>query len=1032
MHVTVLGSVKSRTSGSQWGTLAPSARQLLAILAAAGREGLSFERTADELWPHDLPATWDPSLRMAFTRLRRHLPIDSLVSKNGWCRLDLDTTSVDLWHAAELAESATPLTDADAAVDLIAQDAFPNVEVSPIIRAAIDEFDLLRSLLVHRLLEEDTPVSPLAASRLATFAELRDWDADLRRLADQLASAATQPTPPTSDTAPTGPSRLPSSLGRHRAHTLVGRDEDVGQLVGRAVDHERTVTTLAAAPQSGRSAVLAAAGEHLVQQGWRVIHLEAARPAAAFGPFLQALPDLREPLRAALGSHHPPDQVRSLAWTSILQAVDHRRLPTCVLVDDAELLDSNSEQALEFVARSSTSQPLAIIATVDPSHPAMADSSWLAAPTITLEPIAQEHIETMVAAAHPDCTDLQRMQLTREVAALANGLGGRAHQLIHAADAGTLTLPSFVAARTHPDLPTIDLDIDVLRVAVAASITRTPVSLADLEHITRESTDDILASVDVLLGLGVLGETSKPDVFGLGPAHRHADLSAAVPPHELARFHRRAMALPDRSPVALAAHALQARPLLTDAEVADAQLTAATMLSASRSHREAVAHFRAAEALDAEMDPAQLTAYAASLQFIGIDAPELRQRAVTQALANQQPGLALDAALAGLPSAEQVDGDPVRLALIESIDPEQLDENERISRHIWLSRQLLLASRKDDARREADAAAALATSIDHRADAWLALVHTDGWMPTPTPAGGFEALAFPSISEVTDPARRARLHQAEAISSLIAGDFPAAERAVIALADDADACGVPLRIWHAAVLQSTLLTNDLRFDEADRVADRARDFAVPYGLAGAVSTRLAQWSNHSMHLGTAGDQLPRIEAATPDARFSLLARAGHSLHLAGAGRTEEALDVAAAILEPLRSSRFGLAGAGVLSPVVAGHSPTMASQIRALLEPHQGQMLIIGAGIGTHGPIEGLLANVASDPEEALDLRARAVEIADRCRSPLWHVMTRVALAEELDRVGDGPRARTMRAEAAERAANTEFARRERWGLFDR
>lgn len=1027
-QVTVLGSVKSRSDGSQWETLAPSARQLLAILVAAGPPGLSFERAADELWPADLPATWDSSLRMALTRLRRRLPPDSLTSKSGWCRLELESSQVDAWHLAELGMSTVTPFDANATVGLLAQEAYPNVEISPIIRSAIDEFDILRSVLLDRLIEQTTSTSPLVATRLRAFSAARDWDTELAMQADRLASTSAHIAPPPWAAASMA-TMLPPSLDRQRAKPLFGHDEAVDQLVALATDHGYPVSALAAVPKNGCSATLAEVGARLVKLGWRVIHIEPTAPAAAFGPFIQALPHLRGPLLAALESDASPAKIRSRCWMSILQALDAPDSRTCVIVDDVEFLDSNSEAALGFVRRSNTANQLSILGALDPAHPAIAGSFWLDVPVVEMAAIRQHHVQSMIAEVHPHSTDLQRVQLSSDVMELAGGLAGRAFQLVEAADARTLTLPSFISSGS--DSATIDLSDETLRVAVAASVVAAPISLEDLEHVAQDPAHLILTAVDALLGLGVFVETSRPDVFELVAAHRHTNVQASIQPHELARFHRRAMSLPSRDPVALAAHALQAQALVSDTDAIAAQLEAAETLVDSRSYREAVAHFQAAEALGAVMSARQLIAYAASLEFIGAAALEVRQQAMTVALNNGERGLALEAVLAGLPSAEQFEGDAVRMQLIDSIDPAGLTKVEQLRRHLGLSRQLLLLSRAEDAHREARAAGNLAETVDEEADAWLAATHVDRWMPRGDRTSGFETLRFRAPNDVTSPERRARLHQAAAISALIAGDFVAAASEIDRLSLAAEMSGAPLRVWHAALLRTTELTNELRFNEADRAADEARDIGVPFGLAGAVATRLAQESNQSMILGRGRIELKLLDGAPDNVRTSLLVQAGIGLQLALAGRMEEATKIAERVLHTSAGSPFELAVAGVLSSGMRRTSPAMAATISNALDPHRGQLLILGAGVSAHGPIESLLANVAASDAAALSLRREAVELADSWESPLWQITTRVSLGNECRHLGREAEARTFLSEAAERAAGTEFSVRERLGLFE-
>ena len=1025
--VTVLGAVKSRGADSQSETLTPNARQLLAIMVAAGPDGLSFERVADELWPNQLPATWDASLRMAFARLRKRLPVGCLTNKARWCRLELPDNAVDLWHLAAVAESPGLLTDIEDLVRHLAQEAFPNVEISPIIRDAINHFDLLRTHLLDRLIQQQPVISPLATEPLRSFAASRDWDTALASHVEQLTTDALR-VPPSADTVSTA-TPMPASMARLRAQPLLGREAAVEQLIELAVSDNASFTVLSAAPKSGRSATLAEVGARLAATGWRIIHLEPSAPAAAFGPFLQALPDLREPLLAAMGSDASNGQIRSRCWASILHALDHPDVPTCVIVDDAELLDSNSEEALAFVGRSRTKSPLPIIVTADPTT--AADSKWINAPRVNLEAVSLDTVREMIATVHPGSSDLHQAHLSEQIFAVAHGRAGLAFQLAQSADPAALTLEPHVATNNEPESAAIELSGEVLHVALAASVIRSPISLEDLEHVARSEQQRVLASVEKLLGLGILTETTRPDVFELAPGYQHSDFVTGRLPNDVARLSLRAMTLPGRGPIAVATDALRARPLISEDKLIASLLAAAESLASSQSYREAITYFQAAEDLGAELRAEALVTYATSLELVGADALAVRERAVALALANNQPGVALDAALTGLPRTEFVDGDPARAQLIESIDPAQLSRADRFRRQLALSRQFLLLSRRDDAKHEALAAKNLVESLEEEADVWLALAHIDRWLPTGTPETGFVATRFHSPRAVADPTRRARLQQAAAVAALVVGDFVTAAQEVAELATVAEQSEDPLRIWHSLILRSAILNNELRLDEAERVADEACDLGVSFALSGAVASRMAQHSNRSMLLGNVVNTVGRQDTATSEAMRSVLARAAACMHLARAGREVEAARLAESVLASSAGSRFEIGVAGLASHAVAAASPAARARIAEVLTPLRGTLLVVGAGLTFQGPVESLLANIADCDTEARELRHAAVELVDSWHSPIWQIVTRVHLGRDYRRAGRVAEERTYLGEAVERAAGTEFAIHERWGLFE-
>ncbi|RYP85340.1 ATPase [Nocardioides guangzhouensis] len=134
LRVDVLGSLALHVAGSPVDVPGLRRRALLALLALAGREGMSDERLVDALWPDDLPANAMQALYSHVSRLRGHLgPSAGRLERrrNGYrlrlepFELDADAarraagqdpdTALALWRGPSLAEfRSLPALEAEA------------------------------------------------------------------------------------------------------------------------------------------------------------------------------------------------------------------------------------------------------------------------------------------------------------------------------------------------------------------------------------------------------------------------------------------------------------------------------------------------------------------------------------------------------------------------------------------------------------------------------------------------------------------------------------------------------------------------------------------------------------------------------------------------------------------------------------------------------------------------------------------------------------------------------------------------------
>jgi DNA-binding CsgD family transcriptional regulator len=173
-----------------------------------------------------------------------------------------------------------------------------------------------------------------------------------------------------------------------RGSRLLGRREEcetLGRLLAAACGGSSVALMLRGEPGIGKTALLAhtargAADMRVVQVSavQSEQELEFAALHQLLVPFLGALDRLPEPQREALASAFglvagaPPDQflVGTAAWTMITEAALEQ--PVLCIVDDAQWLDKASADALGFVARRLSADPVAMLLAIrnDEQQPA--------------------------------------------------------------------------------------------------------------------------------------------------------------------------------------------------------------------------------------------------------------------------------------------------------------------------------------------------------------------------------------------------------------------------------------------------------------------------------------------------------------------------------------------------------------------------------------------------------------------------------------------------------------------------------------
>ena len=133
-RVRVLGGVTVDSA-----LLTTSNRQLLALLVAAGPQGATTSQLVDELFGGRATTGSEGKVRVDISRLRQRLDDEMIPLGSHPYRINLGETEVDLWGLRNHYVSRTLPTDPKVLTTLLSGQPFPELEITPLIGAAIDE-----------------------------------------------------------------------------------------------------------------------------------------------------------------------------------------------------------------------------------------------------------------------------------------------------------------------------------------------------------------------------------------------------------------------------------------------------------------------------------------------------------------------------------------------------------------------------------------------------------------------------------------------------------------------------------------------------------------------------------------------------------------------------------------------------------------------------------------------------------------------------------------------------------------------------
>jgi len=1057
--VQVIGRVAVHHANAESARLTGSGQRLLAVLVAAGPEGATAERIAEEIWGASQPNPWRPALRMAVARLRKQLPQNwDVISEGGTYRVETNNGWVDAWRLEELAVARSHVLEEHLAWMLAGQP-FGDVDLLEMVASSTQNLQMLQ-ITVAELFCAQAPSSVTTKTCTALTSLLREhpyndrlavvvaqaleaagrrteallaitsfadaYSSEFGAVPTDVASFLSNGRQPGSregatDLAPSAiePRVIAKELRHLTGFRLLGRVDELARLRSSAGAFVTGVTG------SGKSRLLAALIE--ADSATETVYVVGDdRMDLPLGPFAVAMPAVRDELLGSVDhravpwrSEHSSERTwATQAWRIVLAYLEARSThrPQRLIVDDAHLLDQTSLGLLRLLIRSNTAAAVTFVV-CGPSD--SDDAEWVdlardaeraGLQLVELGGLGLAELELMVYDQFPQATRQARMGLARDVYEASDGLPAVAAPLITAADPETLALPEQLSGASALTRVTASLSASAPEVVAAAAVLGHQFSIGELIALTGLDEASIFRVLDELWSSGLIVETDDPDQVKFRHVLLQRALLENVPRFRRGQLHRRASEF-SMDAHRRADHYANAGALVPADTVAASLLVSAELYARCRQWRKVARELRRVNDLGGDyLDPPALSLWAAALDQSGADGSVYRQLAYGHAMSAELWEQALDAALSGLPEAELPDGDPERISMLEGIPSSLLPASRRFDRVFHLSRQYSLTGDHIQVLRYAEEALEIASDPEE-----VGLSHVLRWIAT----RHVEPVAHSIPDEVVfqgSPRILTRIAQINALNLAEQGNFTESRYEAERFQQLAAETGDPLRIWHAQGLRTMFVLNDGDFETADALALNSMQFAdlhdMAHGAASYIGLRVFSYDCQ--------DRLGELKAELDPFRADL-----SSLHLGrtslvlcdeAAGDADIADEVNALMVEALArgTQTFSLLSMLLLARFLPTHAPQLIAETQTLLERFGDNPILAGFGAGSFGPTSRYVAQITADINDKNELIGRSIAAADQQGPRLWRVRCRLDAAD----LGD---ARAL-SEAADIAAGSGLA----------
>jgi DNA-binding SARP family transcriptional activator len=1029
-------------NGDEVNPLTGSGQRLLAVLVAAGPEGITAEKIAEEIWATRQPDPWRPALRMAVARLRKQLPEHwDIVSASGSYRLVEGTGFVDAWRLQEIAARRVDIDDADIEW-ILAGPPFDDVDSLEVVSSSAQSLQILQVSVIERFChQQPKTVSPAASGALASL--LRDHPYNDRlaiivgnalahagRRAEALlairsfseiftaeygyvpdpieAFMASEGDVPVTDEPVTeaAPAPRPRPIARVLSALLetplVGRRNELACLSSTRGALVTGVSGVGKSRLLAELIVQSAEAETTFVIGEELLEL----PLAAFAV---ALPEIRESLitdQVGTGNNDS-DIERSAAtraWPVVLAHLESRSKLRSqrVVVDDAHLLDTASLGLLRLLIRSTTDADITFVVCGRSDHDGadwvdlLRDAERVGLDPLELDGLKVNDLELLLGREFPDANYRARRGLAVDLHDVSGGLPAIALPLIAAVDPKALTLPDDVIEPSTITTISGDKPERFGEVLAAAAVLGHQFSIGALISLTELDETTIFRSLDVLWSGGLIVETEDPDQVRFRHALIRRSVLAGIPRFRSGQLHRRAGELTD-DPHERANHQVAAGMLVPAATQAESLRRSAELYAGRRQWRKVSAQIRRIAAIgDEHLDFESLTLWSTALDRSGADGSDVRRDAFDRAVALNRWDAALDAALSGLPAAEKPDGDLARIAMLEEVPAERLERHRHFDLAYNLGRQHVLAGNTGEVKQYADRAAALA-----RDDQQVGLSHLLQWNATRHFGPSAHEIP-PGVAERGSLDIRTRVVQINAINLAERGDFVGSRWESDRFLELALEFGDPLRIWHANAMQSMFRLDNCEFEQVEGEIAKNLRFAelhdIQQGIPNYVGSRviLFDFQDRLADLSESLEPFRGTLAQMVIGRAALVLADGATKPDFEPSDPDTAAEIRSllAVIHEHPGSTLSLLSVLLLSRYIPGAAPEFVEPTRALLEPFEDRPILAGFGAASFGPTTRYVAQLAADSDERQKLITQSIDAADLHGPLLWRIRCRLDHAE--------------------------------------
>lgn len=1022
-QIEVIGGVRAIVDGDPI-RLRRQVQRLVAILVAAGPNGIEASALAEELWLGAPPQRWSSAIRNALATLRRATRPDIVITSASRYSLACDINDVDAWRLLDASRDRELDFRRVGRVGRFLP--FDGLELTPMLREMTEALHAARLQLVDRIetpadidaemlaglvaaVRDDPFAEPVAVAvvrlllRLERSAEADDLldhieaagrsdiGAELPPLLAELRAHATRTDARSRPARRSPESRsLPSVVADLTQRPMTERRRRLAAALADDITQHRVARRLAVVglAGSGKSRFVAETARQLHDNGNTVVYADAVGDeTTAYGALLTASPAFR---RRFLDIDSSDESSVWALWSSIVDDLGSHGRPITLVVDDAQWLDRGSIRLLEFTHRMETTTP---ITTIVVARPNAGEPDWarfetelradpgtepFEVPTLDAEEIAE-----LIRSRWPNRPAVVYRDTSADVLEASGGLPLVATLIIEGLSGPTLLRPDRLTGR-HLDIVTArlrQLDPATLQTLAAASVIGATFNADDIAVVLERNPFDIDEALEDAVQAAVIIDLETPGAYRFAHDLLRSGAAAVVDRSTLASWSARYLDHVD-DPIRLAHLAFAGRSVLEPAEVGEHTVAGAEsalergLLRIAVTFAERALQLGDGVELDTSVEHRALCCLALAQVRLGAldEAAASRAQMLDHTCRSADHGRAARVLIDSVAIVEIDQPTSITVADVDRLDVRALDEPLRFERSLAIAR--LATWQGDRARRDAELAAA--RSVARSSAEFARLFYSEWRCDTHTIDDGWFDDVGQAVAKTDDGIAVADLELARALELAAFARWEQAEAAAVPVQHRTGATAEQRWLARLAVTAFAIGRGDLV--EAECLADDAYRHGLLFDLPLAPAARMAHAFNIALCSGTT-DQWLQAAEPQPQLFRATLALAALGRARFEVGRVGEAWETIEPVIETTLSGQPRLAAStiAVMAPLLRRKAPPSVRQRASdLLRAHGERWLISGSGVGIHGPATRVLAVLEGNRRELVAVR-RSLEA-----TPVW------------------------------------------------